>query len=267
MIEVVEESYLGLNRKESDGSYLCIPAYINKPIFFNETLYEIFSICNHKTIEEVKKYMINKYSDVPIERISSGVENALWYLRNIGIIKINGETIMKEQIDNEQFLMPDECDFQTISNLMLDIFENNKGLCYIDSNISFEKKSVVKEMCKVEMLRYGHTTGSHLIYKYSKMNSSDIDGVVIFNLHSTKRVAYIQSLIAKDIEIATEVLHNLKYTMNQNRVYNIKILFTGRKKEEDLVNFFTVFGFKKEAILKGESHFGDLHIYSLCEED
>lgn len=267
MIEIISESYIGLIREESDGSYLCIPARINKPIFFNKTLHEIFRICNHKTIEEVKEYMIQSYSDVSRERISSGVENALWYLRNIGIIKIEGETGMNEQVDKEQFLMPDECDFEKISKFILDIFEEKKGFCYIDSNISFEKISTIREMCKVETLRYGHATGSHIIYKYSQMHSADIDGVVIINLHSSKRVAYIQALIAKENEVAKEILYHLKMTLNRNRVYTIKAVFTGRKKEVDLVNFFEKFGFIKEAILKGESYFGDLHVYSLYEEE
>ena len=36
--------------------------------------------------------MLKKYPDISEKRIKSGVENALWYLRNIGIIRMEGES-------------------------------------------------------------------------------------------------------------------------------------------------------------------------------
>ena len=58
----------------------------------------------------------------------------------------------------------------------------------------------------------------------------------------------------------------MKKTLNENRVYNIKILFSGRKKEESLVKFFKRYGFVQEAVLKNEAYFGDLHVYTFKEE-
>lgn len=266
MIEIIKDSYLGLNREELDGEYLCIPTKINKPIFFNSSLFEIFSVCNHKSIYDVQKYMLKKYPDISEKRIKSGVENALWYLRNIGIIRMEGESAMYELSENELFAMPEEWEFESISNFMETLLDQKECFWYMDSNISLNKKSVIRSMCEVEVLRYGHATGSRIIYQYSANRSKDIDGVVIFNLHSFRRVAYIQTLIGKDEKIAREILENLKKTLNENRVYNIKILFSGRKKEESLVKFFKRYGFVQEAVLKNEAYFGDLHVYTFKEE-
>lgn len=267
MIEVIKDSYLGLNREEKDGSYICIPGSINKPLFFNKTLYEIFSVCDKQTIEQVKFYMIHRYIDVSEERIAEGVEKSLWYLRNIGIIKIKGEKNMNQQVEEEIFVMPEERDFEEVSKFMHTSYESEDAFWFADSNITLEKKSVIRSMYKVETLRYGHATGSNLIYKYSSAGSNQIDGIVIFNIHSLRRVAYIQVLAARNEEIAQKILEQLKTVLNENRIRNMKVLLTGRKKEKDSLGFFLKQDFIQEAILKDESFCGDLYVYSLREEN
>lgn len=270
MVKVIEKSYAGLIREEKDGSYLCIPTSINKPIFINKTLHEIFKICNHKSIKEIVDYMADKYPSEPIERILEGVTNGIWFLRNIGVICISGDDKMRKQNGEKMFTMPDECDFEEISRMILALYDskNDKVFWYADGTINREKRNDIKYMCKVESLRYGHATECKIIYKYSCECSFDIDGIVSFCLHKSRRVAYINMLVAKDYDIAQDIISELKKVLIENRVWNLKCLFSDRKIDGRYIDYFKEMGFIEEALLSDESIYGDLHVYSLktnCE--
>lgn len=262
MVKVNKNSYLGLLREEKDGSYLCIPAAIEKPIFFNKTLYEIFGVCGNKTIPDIKNYMINKYPEVARERIEQGVHNGIWYLRNIGLVSISGEFIMKENKNIESFEMPSEWDFEVLSDFLKDKMKQTEGIFFIDISLTGNKHEIIEDLCSVERLRFNHAIGKNMIYKYSCIGSDGIDGMISFSLHAACRVAYIHFLATKSHDVARQILDRLFEVFTENQITMVKVRFTNLELEEENRMFFLDNEFNIEATLKDESIFGDLNVYS-----
>lgn len=271
MIKINEGSYAGLIRQELDGTYLCIPAEVGKPIFFNNTIYEIFSLCNNSSISNVVNEMQKKYPDIDGKRILQGVLNTVWYLNNIGILTIENERdenlIMNSS--TEVLSMPDEKDFKKISEYIMEKYGSliSTKFFYVDANINRDKKAVIREIYKTVNIRLEQANGHQVFYKYMKTGLNEIGGVIGVSIHHTNRVAYIKTLVADNYDEAKMILSMTIDIFRDKRFFNLKCLLSERVIDEHYKEFFEENGFVKEANLKNEHIYGDLLIYSYDLKD
>lgn len=264
MIKIIPDSYAGLIREEDDGTYLCIPNTWGKPLFLNKTMFLVFTMCDGSTMKDVTTRMKAMYPSISSKRIAEGVFRAVWYLKNIGILKIEGEESKVEQNESMKFAMPEENEFQAICDYIISVLmdESADKFLFLDAGIEREKKFQIKLLYQVSRIRLSHASDREIFYIYSKEGSKIIDGVIGISFHYTKRVAYIQTLVANNADIAKIMIKLLSEKLKEHRVSRIKCLLTRRKIDEPYIEIFRDFGFQEEACLIDEALFGDILVYS-----
>lgn len=267
MIKVNKESYAGLIRQELDETYLCIPAEVGKPLFFNKTFYEIFSLCNENTINKIVSEMSERYPDIPSYKIKEGVENTIWYLFNIGIINLEENERDVDVIMDElkaRLVAPDEKDFSVISKYIISKYDECLQGCflYASANVQRDRRAIIKEIYRTVQIRLEYASGKQMFYKYVKPGTSKLSGVAGIVLHSSKRVSYINTLVADDFVEAHIMINLLLDILRKRRVFNLKCLLSEREIDFEYIKFFEEIGFKKEAQLINEHIYGDLLVYS-----
>ena len=262
MINVNKNSYIGLIREELDGSYLCIPSAIGKPMFLNNTLYEIFKNCKGKSIEDVTNIMEHKYTDIPRLKLKNDVMTGIWALRNMGIISITGENMMKENIETDIFEMPNEWDYEKISNFIINIIRSERGFYFFDNNSLYKNAKYIDELFRVENLRFNHVMGKEIIYKYSELGSDEIDGIISFSISENRRVVYIKYLVAKSEDLSIKVIRCLHKVLCKNELHLSKVCISEVYIKNEFKAFLENCGYYLEAKLGEEAEIGDKNIFA-----
>lgn len=83
----IENSYIGLLREEADGTRLFYPRSHSKPHFMNRTVYEIWSLIDNRSVEEIVRTLKKKYPKVSEERLAYDVGHTIAYFLNLEMIE------------------------------------------------------------------------------------------------------------------------------------------------------------------------------------
>ncbi|SDE11056.1 hypothetical protein [Peptococcus niger] len=255
-------SYSGLNRKGEDGTFLCIPGLLNKRIFLDEQVVEIYNECNGHSIETLFSLQKEKYKEEDEIRIKEDLENILWFFHNIGMLELKGEDLMVFQNTEEIFQMISEKDFNGITNFIFKTYEhkNDDILYYINPQYNIKSYYDLHNFYNLPNLRLSHVSGGNIYYKFSKEGSKEIDGVISFNFIESNTTIYINLVICEKAYF-TQLIQLLYNEMKKNgyKILKVKLL---KNKEHELLLYKS--GFVKEAVLKGETFDGeDIFIYLL----
>lgn len=255
-------SYTGLNRKGEDGSFLCIPASINKRIFLNEQAVDIYNSCHGLSIREVLEIEKNKYPNVDLEKLEKNVESVVWFYHNLGMLELKGEDVVVKENSGESLMMLGEKDFNNVSDFIIKMHENknNEYVYYITPEYKITSHDDIINVFSLPILRLSHVNGGNIYYKYSRENSFQIDGVVGFDFIGNNSTTYLKALICKKKDMK-KIIDKLREELEKNEYKCMKVKILSN---DIMADFLEKCGFVKEAILKCESpEDEDIEIYLL----
>ncbi len=255
MIKYIKHSYMGLKRKEKDGSYFCIPQTTQFPIFINPTAYQIFELCDGKTTEEVIKEMLEQYPQAEEKIIRKDVKNTLWYLFNIGIITKpdNVEKVIENFCSHELRIL-DEQDYLLAFNFIQEILKskNEENICCENIEVRGLPKENVSMFYDLPQMRMRNVMGKETYFQLHKVDGK-IEVVLGTTIHKFRKVVYVESLFAKDISDLIEALNLISGYYSTLDFEKIKLYITTTGKDSKYANILTESGFIQEATLSSEA--------------
>lgn len=246
-----EQSYIGLNSKEINGYYLCRPLSLEKRIFLNEQAFDIFQHCNGLTLDEILEWQIEKYPEIPVEKLDEDIKNIIWFFYNVGMLEIEGDDMMVSEPLEELFCMAGERDFGRIYRYICEMYQekNENDICYLSPKYNLNTMDDLLETLDVPKLRLSHVNGNEIYYKFKKSKSQKIDGIINFSFIGNGTVVYINMLICKLSDLG-ELLKKFRKEMASNGYVYLKIIF---EDNNNTIHWLEKNGFTREAVLKGES--------------
>ncbi|OXZ37385.1 hypothetical protein B9N56_06750 [Finegoldia magna] len=255
-------SYSGLNREGEDGTFLCIPGVLNKRMFLNKQVVQIYNECNGHTISSLLELQKARYKEEDEEKLKKDLENILWFFNNIGMLELRGDDLMVIQETKQVFQMISEKDFNEVVNYIISSYanKNQNSIFYTQPQYNINSYQDLISIYNLPNVRLSRVSGGNIYYKFSREGSKKVDGVISFHFIESNTTLYLNLIVCWKDEFS-KVLKLLYNEINQNGYKKLKIKVLH---DENLESLLLENGFIKEAVLKGET-FNDeeMIIYSL----
>src|SRR5699024_4028772 len=260
-------------REEKDGYYSLLTdnGDLNYTML-NETSKYILDLCDgDKNVGEILNILSNKFRDVERNRLAADLENALFNLTRIRLIKWKGEGGM----NNSPFLSTETEKLEGDYTLSLANEEDIRTLQKIFSDFFKKKESNVNEITyffgndKREFLNF--TAIRQCLYSYYKdffiiKKEDEIVGIIVIKpmYEVYLNSATIEMIIApaKILSFAMNIIKLYYEQCEYRKVNSLRIYLP--EQEERLENEIKACGFKLEGVLKKEYLDNiDLKLYAL----
>lgn len=255
IVKKIPQSYSGLIREEEDGSFVFTSAAAGKPQVMNRTVYEIWQLCDSKSIKEITDAMARKYRSVPIEKLQSDVNCTIWGLVNIGMLQIEGENEMMVENVDLAFTMLGEEDFVNASAFIARIYDNGNTETFFRlslPDIDVKDPGLADTYYSTISMRLRQVTNKELFFKYSKQDSDRIDAIIGIQILPNNKVVYISTIMLKNEQDFPEILQLLGSYLKDNGVKLLKARWI-EAEDKDYAPKFAYWGFQKECVLATES--------------
>ena len=264
-MEHIEHSYIGMKRKEHDGSYFCIPATTQFPIFINKTMYKIFCYCEHHEPDYVIERLCDEYPEVQHSKVEKDVMETLWYFFNLGMITKPEKKYIELSCSRkllDEFRILDEQDFYEAALFIKECIEKDEKMMHFPYEMEGMNKKLLKEEYQVSKIRLNHMMGNQRFYSLRSADNDKLLSLIgVSNCYFGKCIE-IQSIFALHENDYCEVLGLLEGYCSVNGISRIKIRLVGSELKGEAYVALISCDYKKEATLKDEGKSGDVIVFS-----
>lgn len=252
----ITNSYIGLSREEDNHYFLFYPAIYPKPHFLNETTFEIWKLCDGRSVDDIFSVMEKMYRNVPKDKLKKDVMDAILVFRNLGMVDFKEDVDMDRSIEKSSLLLFDESDYIPGAELIQEIYNDTKNeerFILSPSDILFlSNKDAFLSYYKAINIRTNQLHRSEIYLNYLNADAHKASGVIGLQVPYNAKISYLTTLICKNVAEVIYILSELEQMLSEKRVQLIKVKWSSHsgKQYEDI---FRGAGFSQECILTKET--------------
>ncbi|MDE6604822.1 MAG: hypothetical protein K2K85_02230 [Clostridia bacterium] len=233
--------------KEKDGTILCLDKNTNEIFYFNKTAELVFdnlAITDSKVLLDI---FINKYPKVDRDILEKDVNELLYLMNNLGLLKITGDT--DKQPFGVHFV--GELDYDKVSAFIKASFKRKDFFAFgvVGYDSIYDKEAIRQrqfsnaEVFVVDYDENGEIRSCAIFGRSSYINILNLIGIFVPRNNSAetlnKMIAFVKKNIGKNLN---------------------KIRFSYFDYNKELITILDNVGFEKEAIFEKEFQGKDMYI-------